>query len=187
MRLDDARRDELQRFYGECRDWFELETGEPPGPREALDLLASLPRGKTAADKFVIGFFDAAGNMLGVLDLIRDYPARGHWYLGQLLLGPASRGRRLGERVCRRLEEWIRAEGGKAIHLIVQEQNPGALRFWKRMGFEEQGMGKQLRRGQERIFLRMTRELAPPEEQPGTSAHGWLASWRKARGERKGA
>ena len=186
VRLDATRRDELQRFYEECRDYFELETGEPPGPAEAGDLLASLPRGKTHADKFVIGFFDAPGHMIGVLDVIRDYPGRGNWYMSQLLFGPASRGRRLGERVCRRLEEWVHAEGGKAVHLIVQEQNPGALRFWKRMGFEERGMGKQFHKGQERVFLRMTRELEPREEPAGTFVQSWLASWRKARSDRRG-
>lgn len=187
VRLDETRRDELQEFYLECHDYFELETGEPPGPNEADDLLRSLPRGKTYEDKFVIGFFDAPGHMVGVLDVIRAYPGRGNWYMGLLLFGPSSRGHHLGERVYRRLEEWVRAEGGKAIHLIVQEQNPGALRFWKRMGFEERGMGKQLRRGHERVFLRMTRDLGPREEPAGTSIQSWLASWRKARAARKDA
>lgn len=187
VRLDDERREELQRFYEDCRDYFELETGEPPGPREADDLLRSVPRGKGHDDKFVIGFFDAPGHMVGVLDVIRDYPTRGNWYLGQLLFGPTSRGHHLGERVCRRLEAWVRAEGGKAIHLIVQEQNPGALRFWKRMGFEERGMGKQLRKGRERPFLRLTRDLEPREEPSGTFVQSWIAAWRRARGERKDA
>ena len=187
VRFDDERREELQRFYEDCRDYFELETGEPPGPREADDLLRSVPRGKGHDDKFVIGFFDAPGHMVGVLDVIRDYPTRGNWYLGQLLFGPRSRGRHLGERVCRRLEAWVRAEGGKAIHLIVQEQNPGALRFWKRMGFQERGIGKQLRRGRERVFLRMTRELEEAPEPSGTFVPSWLGAWWRGRGARKGA
>jgi ribosomal protein S18 acetylase RimI-like enzyme len=172
VRLDEGRRDELQQFYALCRDYFELETGEPPGPKEADDLLRSLPRGKSHADKFVIGLFDSPGHMVGVLDVIRDYPVAGSWYLGQLVFGPTSRGRHLGERVYRRLEDWVRAEGGRAIHLIVQEQNPGAQRFWKRMGFEVRGLGKQIRMGRERPFLRMTRDLEPAPELSGTSASG---------------
>ncbi len=185
VRLDEERKGELQEFYGQCRDYFELETGEPPGPDEARSLLTSLPRGKGHEDKFVIGLFDAPGHMVGVLDVIRDYPVRGDWYLGLLLFGPSSRGRRLGERVYRRLEDWVRAERGKAIHIIVQEQNPGAQRFWKRMGFEERGMGKQMRKGRERVFLRMTRELEPRPEPSGTFVQSWLAAWRRARGVRK--
>jgi ribosomal protein S18 acetylase RimI-like enzyme len=182
VRFDEPRSEELQHFFEQCRDYFELETGEPPGPREAGDLLRSLPRGKGHEDKFVIGFFDAPGHMVGVLDVIRDYPRPCHWYVGQLLFGPSSRGRHLGERVYRRLEDWVRAQSGKAIHLIVQEQNPGALRFWKRMGFEERGMGKQMRKGQERVFLRMTRDLEPEPEPTGTFIQSWLAVWRRGRG-----
>jgi ribosomal protein S18 acetylase RimI-like enzyme len=160
VRLDEARRPELQALYDECRAWFELVTGAPPGADEADALLRSLPRGKGPDDKFVIGFFDAPGHLVGVLDVIRDYPRPREWYLGQLLFGPPSRGRGLGERVYRRLEEWVRAQGGAALHLIVQQANPDALRFWERMGFEVTGMGKQVLGRREVPFLKMQRTLA---------------------------
>jgi ribosomal protein S18 acetylase RimI-like enzyme len=107
---------------------------------------------------------------------------RGDWYVGQLLFGPSSRGCHLGERVYRRLEEWVRAEGGKAIHLIVQEENPRAIEFWRRMGFEVRGMGKQILKRKENVYLRMTRELAEEPEPAGTFVKSWLAAWRRARG-----
>lgn len=182
VRLDEGRRAELQELYESCRSYFELVTGAPPGPDEADALLEALPRGKAREDKFVIGFFDAPGHLIGVLDAIRDYPQRGEWYVGLLLLGPASRGRGLGERVYRRLEDWVRAEGGRALHLIVQQSNPDALRFWERMGFEVAGMGKQVLKGRELPFLKMTRSLAAAEEPTGTFVQSWLAAWRRARG-----
>ncbi len=181
VRLDASRKGELQAFYQECRDYLELVTGAPPGPNEADELLRSLPRGKTQDDKFVIGLFDAPSHLVGVLDVIRGFPREGDWYVGLLLFGPSSRGRGLGDRVYRRLEEWVRAEGGKALHLIVQEQNPGAIRFWKRMGFEVRGMGKQVLKSRENVFLRMSRELAPEPEPTGTRIKSWLAAWRRAR------
>ncbi len=182
VRLDPSRRDELQAFYQGCADYFELVTGQPPGPNEAEELLSSLPRGKSLEDKFVIGLFDAPGHLIGVLDVIRDYPKPGEWFLGLLMFGPTWRGHRLGERVYHRLEEWVRACGGTALHLIVQEQNPGALRFWQRMGFEVKGMGKQQVKGRENVFIRMTRELAAAPEPTGTFVKSWLAAWR-GRGE----
>ncbi len=187
MRLDDARRAELQEFYEACADYVELVTGSPPGPDEAAELLASVPRGKSHDDKFVIGLFDAPGHMVGVLDVIRDYPKPGEWYLGLLMFGPTRRGRGLGDRVYHRLEEWVRALGGTAIHLIVQEQNPGALRFWQRVGFEVRGMGKQVLKGRENVFIRMTRDLAPVPESTGTFVKSWIAAWRRARGSDGGA
>lgn len=183
VRLDESRREELQAFYEGCADYFELVTGQPPGPDEAQSLLTALPRGKGPEDKFVIGLFDAPGHLIGVLDVIRDYPKPGEWYLGLLMFGPTWRGRKLGERVYRRLEEWVRALGGTALHLIVQEQSPGALRFWQRMGFEVRGMGKQKLAARENVFLRMSRELEERPEPTGTFVQSWLAAFRRARGE----
>ncbi len=185
VRLDASRAPELQAFYEQCRDYVELITGAPPGPREAAELLKALPRGKTHEDKFVVGLFDAPGHLVGVLDVIRDYPEEAEWYLGLLLFGPTSRGRGLGDRVYHRLEEWVEAEGGRAIHLIVEEQNPRAIQFWQRMGFEVQGMGKRVLKGRENVFLRMRRDLRPRGEPQGTAVPSWLAAWRRRREERR--
>lgn len=182
VRLDEGREEELQAFYEECGDYVELVTGAPPGPDEARQLLRALPRGKGREDKFVIGLFDAPGHLVGVLDVIRDYPETRDWYVGLLLFGPSSRGRRLGERVYRRLEEWVRAEGGRSLHLVVTEENPRAIEFWRRMGFEVHGMGKQILPSKENVFLRMRRDLEPRPEATGTFVQSWLAAWRRARG-----
>ena len=184
VRLDEGRERELQDFYERCRDYFELVTGQPPSPTEARELIAAVPRGKTHEDKFVIGLFDAPGHLVGVLDVIRDFPRERDWYLGLLLFEPTLRGHKLGERVTRRLEEWVRAEGGQAIHLIVEEVNPGALRFWERMGFEVRGLGKRILKGKETPFLRMTRDLSPKPAPTGTFVPSWLATWWRSRGER---
>ena len=184
VRLDERRIPELQAFYEECHDYFELATGAPPGPREAKDLIRAVPRGKTPEDKFVIGLFDAPGHLIGVLDVIRDHPRSGEWFLGLLLFGPSSRRHRLGDRVYHRLEEWVRAQDGRALHLIVQEHNPGAIRFWQRMGFAVRGMGKQMHRNRETVYLQMTKKLDPLDESAAAAASGWLANWKRRRDDR---
>jgi RimJ/RimL family protein N-acetyltransferase len=183
VRLDEKWIPELQAFYGECRDYFELSTGASPGPDEAEDLIRSVPRGRSVEDKFVIGLFDAPGHLIGVLDVIRDHPQPQNWFLGLLLFGRSSRGQHLGERVYRRLEEWIRVQKGTDIHLIVQEQNPRAIRFWQRMGFSVHGMGKQIHKTRETVYLRMSKQLPPMGEPTAAFTPGWVAVWKKRRGE----
>ena len=177
IRLDEGREAELQAFYERCRDYFELVTGQPPSPTEARALLAAVPRGKSRDDKFAIGLFDAPGHLVGILDVIRDFPRPREWYLGLLMFEPTLRGQKLGDRVYHRLEDWVRAQGGTSLHLIVEEVNPRALAFWRRMGFEVRGMGKRTLEGKESVFLRMTRELAPRPAPTGTFVPSWLSAW----------
>jgi GNAT superfamily N-acetyltransferase len=182
IRLDEGREAELQAFYERCRDYFELVTGQPPSPTEAHELLAAVPRGKSRDDKFAIGLFDAPGHLVGILDVIRDFPKPREWYLGLLMFEPTLRGQKLGDRVYHRLEDWVRAQGATTLHLIVEEVNPRALSFWQRMGFEVRGMGKRTLKGKESVFLRMTRELAPRPEPTGTFVPSWLSAWLARRG-----
>ena len=118
-----------------------------------------------------------------MLDVIRDFPRPREWYLGLLMFEPTLRGQKLGDRVYHRLEEWVAAQGGTSVHLIVEEVNPRALKFWQRMGFEVQGMGKRMLKGNESVFIRMTRELAPRVEPTGTFIPSWLSAWLKGAGE----
>lgn len=77
------------------------------------------------------------GELVAALDLIRDAPGPGAWWVGNLMVDPAQRRRGLGERTYQACERWMISQGARSVDLCVQEQNPGALRFWSRMGFAE--------------------------------------------------
>jgi hypothetical protein len=47
-------------------------------------------------------------------------------------------------------------------------------------------MGKRLLKGNESVFIRMTRELAARPEPTGTFIPSWLSTWWKGRGEEPG-
>lgn len=128
--------DDLQALCERCADYFELISGLPPGPSEAQSLFFGLPEGKGYEDKFVIGVFDTQGHLVGVLDVIRDYPEAGIWHIGLLLLEPVQRQRGLGTAVYRAFEQWAGASGAQRIRLGVAEQNKAAFRFWHRLGFD---------------------------------------------------
>lgn len=127
----------LQLLYERCSDYHEEHEGTPTRPTAAAEELAALPPGKAPVDKFSLGIYSPDGEMIGYLDLVRDFPFVGEWQIGLLMLDPAVRGAGLGERVCRAAEGWVAEQGGRSISLGVLEHAAGAERFWRRMGFDE--------------------------------------------------
>jgi GNAT superfamily N-acetyltransferase len=127
----------IQRLYERCSDYIRLVCGAPPQPTQGRDDLLDMPEGKEAADKLFVGAFSPAGELIAVLDLVRDYPAERQWYIGLLMIDPEQRGRGLGGRIYGAVEAWIRTQRGERVGLCVQEQNPAAFRFWSRLGFRE--------------------------------------------------
>ena len=133
---------ELQELLERCEDFEVLVTGHPPDPRAAADLLLEVPPDHPLRDKFVIGIWTDQG-LTAAIDLMRDFPRPRVWYLGLLLLTPEARGSGFGARIVAALKPWIVSQDGRAIRLAVQDQNPGALRFWTRMGFAPVGTATQ--------------------------------------------
>lgn len=84
------------------------------------------------------GVFDPAGLMIGVVDVVpRLYegdPALA--FLELLMIAQPYRSRGLGAEIVRAVEADIRRDGTvKTILAGVQVNNPGAIRFWARMGY----------------------------------------------------
>jgi RimJ/RimL family protein N-acetyltransferase len=130
--------DALQKLCEQCSDYFELMQGYRAGSSESESLFRSLPEGKEYADKYLIGIFSRfTGRLIGVIDLIRDFPASGEWMLGLVLLNPESRSLGIGGQICQRLTYWCQSNGATSIRIGVVEDNAAALRFWQKMGFEE--------------------------------------------------
>lgn len=129
---------DLQALHERCSDYYELIEGSPTRPTSAQEDLAELPPGKDLADKFYFGIYDSDPKLAGALEMARDFPADGEWWLALLLLDPAVRCRGLGGRVVESAKRWVSAQGGRAIWLAVLEQNMQAERFWREYGFLEQ-------------------------------------------------
>lgn len=128
---------ELQQLHERCSGYFLLIEGGPVRPTSAREDMEALPPGKEAADKFLFEFRPEDGRLVGALELVRDYPGPGQWYIGLLTLDPDARGAGLGTRIYQAARAWIRAQGGHEIALAVLQQNTQAERFWRRHGFVE--------------------------------------------------
>jgi RimJ/RimL family protein N-acetyltransferase len=125
----------LQALLVRCSDYFHLVSNSPPPPSAASSLLTEHPDGKNLEDKSLLGFFSDSRDLIGVLDFVRDYPSRGDWWLGLLLLDPAFRNG-LGFCIYRAYETWAIQCKVHRINLGVIDQNQGAYRFWRKIGFE---------------------------------------------------
>jgi GNAT superfamily N-acetyltransferase len=126
----------LQDLLERCEDYFFLASGTPPGPSEAINLLSDCPPGKDLESKFALGVWLAAGKLIAVLDVLQDYPGKGDWWLGLLLLDPHYRSQGLGRSLFTAYENWAYDHGVQNLYLGVLEANPRAKCFWQNLGFE---------------------------------------------------
>jgi GNAT superfamily N-acetyltransferase len=134
--LDTSDLPSIQLLLDRCADFHLLVTGEPPKPGDASNLLEDHPPDIAPDDKIVFGIFSPRNELLGVLDLARNYPLAGIWWIGLLLLDPICRGQGLGKQVYTAFEAWARKHGANEIRLGVVERNEKALRFWESLGFQ---------------------------------------------------
>lgn len=149
----------VQGIIEACGDFHALLYGEPPGGGEAKELLAELPPGVRSEDRILAVLRDRTGAPVGLLSAFGQYPTPGEWFLGDLVLAPPARNGGLGRRVVHAFEAWLRARGVRAVHLIVQEVNPRALRFWSDLGYARVGTATQQLGTRQHTVVRMRRDL----------------------------
>jgi ribosomal protein S18 acetylase RimI-like enzyme len=65
------------------------------------------------------------------VDLIKDYPSPGVWTMGYFLVHPEFRRQLIGTSFLGYLQVRVKLEQGATLRCCVQEQNPGALKFWQ--------------------------------------------------------
>ena len=138
-RLSLAHASELQRLYERCTDYHMAHEGTPTRATAGEEELTALPPGRTVEDKFPFGIYspDADAELVGYLELFRNYPADGEWWIGLLMLAPSVRRRGLGSEIFRSASAWAGESGARRIMLAVLDTDDAALAFWRSQGFEE--------------------------------------------------
>jgi RimJ/RimL family protein N-acetyltransferase len=123
--------------------YFQIVTGMPPGQAEAQSTFTALPPGKSYDDKFVWGLYSAEA-MIGCADVVRGYPIPPKAVIGLLLLAETWQRRGLGRAFAILLEQAISAWPEiSTLRIGVAKANPGALAFWRKLGYRETGEVKQ--------------------------------------------
>lgn len=106
-----------------------------------MDALAAemteLPPECSPNQKSYLGFFDAGGDLIAVLDLIRGYPAEGCAFIGFFMVDASRQGMGIGSRLVSKLLDRLRDSGVFRVRLAYVEGNEQSRRFWERHGFLE--------------------------------------------------
>jgi GNAT superfamily N-acetyltransferase len=149
----------LQALFERCSAFFQLVHGAPPRRDEAARWLAEVVPGKAAGDRLAFGLRDDEERLVGAVDVVRDYPTAQEYWLGTMVIEPSIRGVGLGAWFHAQVLAWIRSQGARGVQLCVQRQNPGAIRFWAREGYEETGISCVRSSDQENEVVKMRLRL----------------------------
>lgn len=133
--LTESDLDALQSLIERCADLFVLTEDRDPEPDEARELWDSVPEGWPREAKHVLGVFDP--ELVGVAEIVRDWPRARTWNVGLLMFDPAVRRRGAGTIAMRVIDRWAGASGADRLRISVMPVNTPALAFWHALGFTE--------------------------------------------------
>ena len=128
----------LQAFFEENPEYFLAVNGVPPQPGEAQQEFDDLPPADIPFnEKWLIGFTDATGKLVGFAGVLSDILAARVWHIGIFVVASSLHGTGAASTLYDTLERWIRASGAAWIRLGVVEGNAKAERFWHKNGYGE--------------------------------------------------
>ena len=112
-----------------------MHDGVLPSKKIALEIFSDLPPGKNYEDKFVLGIYKNTNELIGIIDIIKNFPVDGEWMLGLLLIEPEERDNGLGKLIHKGLVQWAVKVGSKSFRIGVIEDNHKGKRFWSDLGY----------------------------------------------------
>lgn len=117
----------------------------PMATRESvLEDMEALPPGKTAEDKYFVGFF-AGGSLVACMDLVLGYPAESTAYIGFFMMDAAFQGRGVGSAILEEALACLKSQGFAHAQLGVDKGNPQSMAFWLKNRFAVIGEGAYIR------------------------------------------
>jgi GNAT superfamily N-acetyltransferase len=163
--LDASSAGDLQRLIDACADDLRLATGGDPAAADAWELLKQ-PPGVEEDQRIALGVFEPDGRLAAAVDVYRDFPQQGSWYLALALVRPDLRGRGLATGILSRLERVAREHGGEGIHVIAPARNPAVLQLFRRAGYVARRDVSLPFEGRSLRGIHLVRELAASAQAP---------------------
>ena len=109
-----------------------------PSAEDMREGLTALPPGKTAADKYYVGFFNGE-TLAAVLDLVLDYPETGTAFIGLFMLDGAYQRKGVDSSLFSGIADALAHRGYKKLRLAIDRGNPQSEAFWTKNGFIKTG------------------------------------------------
>jgi len=129
---------DLQRFYDANPEYSLAVDGEPPAADAARETFEALPpAGWPFQRKWVLGFRDDDGALVGMADLLSNLFVEGVWHIGLFIVATPLHGHGAAEVLYDGLEAWMIERGAEWARLGVVAGNARAERFWERLGYRE--------------------------------------------------
>ena len=100
-----------------------------------MEDLSRTPPGKTADDKYFLGFFQKDQTLIAILDLIFDYPKPQVAYIGLFMLDVSEQGKGTGSNIMKGVFKQLANQGITCVRLGCIHGNVEAASFWKHNGF----------------------------------------------------
>ncbi|AWK52980.1 N-acetyltransferase [Clostridium beijerinckii] len=127
----------VEELCEKCSDYYVLHDGILPSKEDIVEIFTTIPPNKNYKDKFVLGIYKIDDELVGIIDIVKDYPIDGEWMLGLMLIEPQERGTGLGKIVHEALVEWAINLGAKSFRIGVIEDNQKGANFWSALGYKK--------------------------------------------------
>lgn len=109
-------------------------------PQSIRDDMAALPPRKTAADKYYLGYFNEAGQLVAVMDFIDHYPDEQTAFIGFFMMEHSLQGKGIGSRIIAELTGYLKQCGYQNVRLGYVDGNKQSEAFWKKNRFTDTGL-----------------------------------------------
>ena len=149
----------LESLCKRCSDYYVITEGHKPNANNVSKIIEEIPPGKKYKDKYVIGIFDSSDKLIGVLDMIKDYPMKQDWVLSLLMIDPAKRHMGIGKSVHKYITNQLFKTGAAQLKICVTENNKSAYEFWRSLGYIENYRKQYVLGSKQSVFIIMTLSL----------------------------
>ncbi len=128
----------LQLFFEENPEYFLAVNGDPPRESEAQEEFDDLPPAEMSFNKkWLIGFTEESGKLVGFAGILSDILAAHVWHVGTFIVATSLHGTGVALTFYEAMESWMASNGAQWVRLGVVEGNVKAERFWRKLGYSE--------------------------------------------------